>query len=237
MKSILSIYISQKLHFDHDRATVIYHTFSGLCYTTPIFGAMLADQFFGKYRTIFWISLIYVLGHILKTFAAIPTLGLPPVEFSLLGLLLIAIGTGGIKPCVAAFGGDQFKLPEQARQLQTFFSVFYFSINAGSLISTVLTPILREDVECFGDDTCYSLAFGVPAILMFVATIIIIMGKPLYKMVPPQGNMLSRVVGSIGYAIKKRINGERADHWLDNAKDEYEPQLVEDVKCVLRVLV
>merc|ERR1719244_736630 len=63
------------------------------------------------------------------------------------------------------------------------------------------------------------------------------MGKPLYKMVPPQGNMLSRVVGSIGYAIKKRINGERADHWLDNAKDEYEPQLVEDVKCVLRVLV
>ena len=94
-----------------------------------------------------------------------------------------------------------------------------------------------KDVECFGDDTCYSLAFGVPAILMFVATIIIIVGKPLYKMVPPQGNMLSRVVGSIGYAIKKRINGERADHWLDNAKDEYEPQLVEDVKCVLRVLV
>ena len=65
-------------------------------------------------------------------------------EFSLLGLALIAIGTGGIKPCVSSFGGDQFKLPEQARQLQTFFSVFYFSINAGSLISTVLTPVLRE---------------------------------------------------------------------------------------------
>ena len=64
-------------------------------------------------------------------------------EFSLLGLALIAIGTGGIKPCVSAFGGDQFKLPEQERQLQTFFSVFYFAINAGSLISTALTPILR----------------------------------------------------------------------------------------------
>lgn len=64
-------------------------------------------------------------------------------EFSLIGLLLIAIGTGGIKPCVAAFGGDQFKLPEQERQLQTFFSVFYFSINAGSLISTFITPIFR----------------------------------------------------------------------------------------------
>ena len=64
-------------------------------------------------------------------------------EFSLLGLALIAIGTGGIKPCVSAFGGDQFKLPEQERQLQTFFSVFYFAINAGSLISTALTPVLR----------------------------------------------------------------------------------------------
>ncbi len=64
-------------------------------------------------------------------------------EFSLIGLLLIAIGTGGIKPCVSAFGGDQFKLPEQERQLQTFFSVFYFSINAGSLISTFITPIFR----------------------------------------------------------------------------------------------
>ena len=64
-------------------------------------------------------------------------------EFSIFGLALIALGTGGIKPCVSAFGGDQFKLPEQERQLQTFFSVFYFAINAGSLISTALTPILR----------------------------------------------------------------------------------------------
>ena len=137
-------------------------------------------------------------------------------EFSLLGLALIAIGTGGIKPCVSgvenyisnlptstitlnlsAFGGDQFKLPEQERQLQTFFSVFYFAINAGSLISTILTPQIREDVECFGDDTCYSLAFGIPAILMAVATVIIVVGKPLYVMHPPQGNILTQVVGSI----------------------------------------
>ena len=95
----------------------------------------------------------------------------------MLGLLLIAIGTGGIKPCVVSFGGDQFKLPEQERHLQSFFSFFYLSINFGSLIGTFMTPILREDVECFGDDSCYSLAFGVPAILMAVATVIIVIGK------------------------------------------------------------
>lgn len=90
-------------------------------------------------------------------------------ELTILALLLIAFGTGGIKPCVSAFGGDQFKLPEQEKYLGYFFSLFYFSINAGSLISTFLTPILRADVHCFGDNDCYSLAFGVPGILMIIS--------------------------------------------------------------------
>ena len=90
-------------------------------------------------------------------------------ELSIVGLLLIAVGTGGIKPCVSAFGGDQFKLPQQERQLQQFFSLFYFSINSGSLISTFVTPILREDVKCLDQTTCYPLAFGVPAVLMIIA--------------------------------------------------------------------
>jgi solute carrier family 15 oligopeptide transporter 1 len=236
MKSILSLYLKKKLHYSEDVATIIYHTFSMFCYFTPIFGSILADTILGKFKTIVYISVIYVLGHLFKTVAAIPDT-IPPVEFSLLGLALIAIGTGGIKPCVAAFGGDQFKLPEQSRQLQTYFSVFYFAINAGSLISTILTPAIREDVECFGDDTCYSLAFGIPAILMAVATVIIILGRPLYVMKPPQGNILAQVVGSIVRALKKRMEGESKEHWLDLAKDKYDHQLVEDTKTVLRVLV
>lgn len=83
--------------------------------------------------------------------------------------MLIALGTGGIKPCVAAFGGDQFVLPQQELQLAKFFSMFYFAINAGSLVSTLLTPILRENVHCFGEQSCYPLAFGIPGILMIVS--------------------------------------------------------------------
>ena len=79
MKAILSIYLYQKLHFTKDRATTIYHAFSMLCYFCPIFGAMIADQFLGKFKTIVTISIIYVLGHLLKTLAAVPTLGVPPV--------------------------------------------------------------------------------------------------------------------------------------------------------------
>lgn len=112
---------------------------------------------------------MYVVGNLVITLGAIPTLNLPAKAVTILGLVLIAVGTGGIKPCVSAFGGDQFKLPEQAKYLATFFSLFYLAINVGSLISTTLTPILREDVHCFGDVSCFSLAFGVPGILMLLS--------------------------------------------------------------------
>ena len=85
-----------------------------------------------------------------------------------IGLGLIAFGTGGIKPCVASFGGEQFVLPEQAHMMGSYFSMFYASINGGSLIATVVTPILRQN-GCFGQESCYPFAFGVPAGLMGVA--------------------------------------------------------------------
>ena len=97
MVAVLSLYLKNKLEFSEDRSTVIYHAFSGLSYATPIFGALLADQYFGKYKTIFWISLIYILGQALVTTAAIPMfneVGLDQVLFSMIGLFLIAVGTG-----------------------------------------------------------------------------------------------------------------------------------------------
>lgn len=106
------------------------------------------------------------MGNVIIAIGAVPNIPLKPDLATMVGLLLISLGTGGIKPCVSAFGGDQFKLPEQTKHLAMFFSLFYMAINAGSLISTTLTPILREDVNCFGENGCYSLAFGVPAALM-----------------------------------------------------------------------
>jgi len=109
-------------------------------------------------------------------------------------LILIAFGSGGIKPCVAAFGGEQFKMPEQAKQLATFFSLFYFSINAGSLLSTFLTPILR-DVKCMQMDSCFPLGFGFPVILMTLSIILFLSGK--YRTIPAQGNMFVKILKCI----------------------------------------
>lgn len=98
----------------------------------------------------------------------IPHLNISVVTFLNIGLILIALGNGDIRPCVSAFAGDQFKLPEQAKHMANSFSLFT-SINVGTLLSTTFTPVLRSKVHCFGEDDCYLLAFGIPAILMVTA--------------------------------------------------------------------
>ncbi|XP_071054882.1 peptide transporter family 1 isoform X2 [Onthophagus taurus] len=238
MRTILTLYLVDILLFSKPDAKIIYHTFTMFVYFFPIFGAMLADSLLGKFYTIFYVSIIYAIGNIVLAMSAAPPLNFPMVAFSMVGLLLIAIGTGGIKPCVSAFGGDQFKLPQQELQLAKFFSMFYFSINAGSLISTTVTPLLREDVHCFEDDSCYSLAFGVPGVLMIVSIVIFVLGKPLYTIRKPEGNMVIRVSKCISTAIKKKWKSkEKAEHWLDHAKEEHGDKLVSDVKALLKVLL
>ncbi|KAL1130535.1 hypothetical protein AAG570_011781, partial [Ranatra chinensis] len=160
-------------------------------------------------------------------------------ELSLLGLLLIAIGTGGIKPCVSAFGGDQFRLPEQEKQLATFFSIFYFSINLGSVASSYLTPILKKDVQCLDSTTCYPLAFGVPSILMIFATVIFIMGKSFYIMSKPGRNIILEVINCVKHAVAEKLRigkHEKKGHWLDYANDKFDETLISDIKAVMGVL-
>lgn len=90
-------------------------------------------------------------------------------SIAILGLLLISIGTGGIKPCVLTFGDEQFRLPQQQEQLQRYVTKFMLVTGIGELVSTILTPVLRQNLHCFGRSTCYPLAFGLPAALMFAA--------------------------------------------------------------------
>ncbi|XP_019695394.2 solute carrier family 15 member 2 isoform X3 [Felis catus] len=241
MKAVLTLYFLYFLHWNEDTSTSIYHAFSSLCYFTPILGAAIADSWLGKFKTIIYLSLVYVLGHVVKSLGALPILGGQMVHtvLSLVGLSLIALGTGGIKPCVAAFGGDQFE-EKHAEERTRYFSVFYLSINAGSLISTFITPMLRGDVQCFGED-CYALAFGVPGLLMVIALVVFAMGSKIYRKPPPEGNIVSQVVKCIWFAISNRFNNRSGDipkrqHWLDWAAEKYPKQLIMDVKALTRVL-
>ncbi|XP_069009993.1 solute carrier family 15 member 1 [Embiotoca jacksoni] len=250
MRAVLVLYFKYFLRWDDDLATSIYHTFVALCYLTPILGAIVADSWLGKFKTIIYLSIVYAIGQVAMAVSAIHDItdtdrdGTPNnmtfhVVLSMVGLLLIALGTGGIKPCVAAFGGDQFN-EHQEKQRRTFFSVFYLCINGGSLLSTIITPILRaQDCGIYSNQKCYSLAFGVPAALMAVALIVFIVGSGMYYKAEPQGNIMLDVCKCIGFAIKNRYR-HRGDpgkqHWMDWADEKYDKLLIAQIKMVLKVL-
>ena len=168
-----------------------YHTFVTVNYFIPVFGAILADAFWGKYRTIFYLSIFYCLGHFV--------LGLNETRHGLvLGLALIALGAGGIKPCVSANVGDQFGTANQ-HLLPKAFSWFYFSINVGSMFSTLLIPYFLEQLpKDFSLNPRWGphIAFGTPGLLMFLATVILWLGRRRYVHVPPRGREFFRDITS-----------------------------------------
>ncbi|NXD21745.1 S15A1 protein, partial [Spelaeornis formosus] len=248
MKAVLTLYFTRFLHWEANFATAIYHTFVALCYLTPILGAIIADSWLGKFKTILYLSIVYTIGQAVLSVGSINeltggssnNLGLN-IALSMIGLVLIALGTGGIKPCVSAFGGDQFE-EDQEKQRSTFFSLFYLSINAGSLLSTLITPTLRAS-QCgiHTKQECYPLAFGVPAILMAIALVVFVIGSRMYKKVKPQGNVMLEVSKCVGFAIKNRFQHRskefpKREHWLDWASEKYDKRLIAQTKMVLRVL-
>ncbi|MEM0897916.1 MAG: POT family MFS transporter, partial [Verrucomicrobiota bacterium] len=172
-----------------------FHAFVSWVYFFPIIGAFLSDAFLGKYRTIIWLSIVYCLGHF--CLALMGTVGKPETMMNL-GLILIAIGSGGIKPCVSAHVGDQFG-KTNAHLITKIFNYFYFSINVGAFIAHLLTPWL---LKWYGPHW----AFGVPGILMALATLFFWMGRNKFAHVPAAGlKPLMQIVFSKegGFALLK----------------------------------
>ncbi len=185
MKGILAVFMAQYLHFMGSRmgspmseaaATEGVHLFNTAVYLTPLLGAFLSDAFLGKFRTIILLSLVYCAGHAALAFMG--TAG-DPGWWLISGLALIALGAGGIKPCVSAHVGDQFG-KTNAHLLPRAFNYFYFSINLGAFISGLLTPWL---LEWYGPHW----AFGVPGVLMALATLAFWMGRHTFVHVPARG--------------------------------------------------
>lgn len=180
MTGILAGYISGQLLAgglgkSDDYATTVIQLFIFVNYFTPLLGAWLSDKLIGRYRTIFWVSLFYCAGH--GTLACSDFFG-PSGKLACLftGLTLIAFGSGGIKPCVSAFMGEQFR-PDQSHLMQKAYGAFYVAINFGSFFSFLVVPWVK-------DHHGYSPAFAVPGILMAIATYIFWRGKKLYVIVP-----------------------------------------------------
>jgi POT family proton-dependent oligopeptide transporter len=179
MRSILIVYMTKYLildksgsHMNPADATIVASLFMSACYFFPLIGGYIADRFWGKYKTILYISLLYCAGHtVLAVWENLYGL--------YVGLALIALGSGGIKPCVSAYLGDQFS-EKHKEYISEAYSIFYFAINFGSMTSTIFTPLLLEKYNP-------SVAFALPGLLMFIATFVFWSAKKQYVNVAPTG--------------------------------------------------
>lgn len=187
MRTILVVFMTKYLHYmvegefgtamSDAKANEYYHNFVAATYFFPVLGSFLSDVLIGKYRTILWLSIVYCLGHL--ALALMGGAGLAPGQWLLLGLFLIALGSGGIKPCVSAHVGDQFGT-KNSHLMTRVFQWFYFAINFGSTASTWATPLL---LKWYGPH----VAFGVPGVLMALATLMFWMGRGVFIHVPAGG--------------------------------------------------
>ena len=214
MRSVLLAYMTiylvqpngESAIFKEKEAEAWVHLFVGSAYFFPLIGGILADAFWGKYRTILSLSLFYCLGH-----GCLAMMGILGDTRTLLfaGLVLIAVGAGGIKPCVSAHVGDQFNIRNN-HLLTPVFGWFYFSINIGAFLSGLLTPFLLEATREAGSlgERIYPIvepwvgeklvnepifgphyAFGLPGILMAIATFIFWLGRKQFAHIPPRGKI------------------------------------------------
>ncbi|KAK7300975.1 hypothetical protein RJT34_11829 [Clitoria ternatea] len=184
---------------------------SGTCFLTPLIGAFVADAYLGRYLTILCFSVVYVIGMTLLTLSAsVPglkptcdaeddchaTQGQSAVFF--VALYLVALGTGGIKPCVSSFGADQFDDADEAEKdhKSSFFNWFYFSINIGALIAASLLVWVQTNVS-------WGLGFGIPAVSMAIAVVSFFSGTKLYRNQKPGGSPLTRICQVIVASIRK----------------------------------
>ncbi len=233
MRSILAIFLVHQFFNPHGlsnltneaeaKSNAYTHAFSTLVYLTPVLGGILADWFFGKYRVILIGSIIYTFGHfVLSIFDQ----SLPGF---ITGMMVIAFAAGAIKSCVSANVGDQFDHSNQ-HLMSSIYGWFYFSINAGSTVSILLIPVLYKNYGA-------SVAFGVPGILMALATVIFYSGNKRYVKVPPTGIRKDNFI-SINFFVLSTYfgNKDKTKTAWQIAETKYGVQKVDAMKAVWRVM-
>ncbi|PKU87276.1 protein NRT1/ PTR FAMILY 8.1 [Dendrobium catenatum] len=210
MSTNLVNYMKFRLNEGNAVASKNVNNWSGTCYIMPLLGAFVADAYWGRYRTIAVFMIIYIIGLLLLTMTASvkglkpfchggicdPTTGQIAAVF--VALYLIALGTGGIKPCVSSFGADQFDESDETEKKSktSFFNWFYFSINIGALVASSALVYIQTHVG-------WGWGFGIPAVAMAIAVASFFFGSPLYRHQKPGGSPLTRIAQVLVASIRK----------------------------------
>lgn len=201
-------YLTQQLHMPLTKAANTLTNFGGTASLTPLLGAFVSDAFAGKFWTVTIASLIYQIGMIsLTTSAILPSLR--PAQgqeasggqlaILYISLLLTALGSGGIRPCVAAFGAEQFDEsdPKQKNSTWKYFNWYYFVMGVSILLAVTVVVYIQDDIG-------WGWGLGIPTFVMFLSIITFVFGYPLYRHVDPAGSPFTRLVQVCVAAYRKR---------------------------------
>lgn len=215
------------------KSNEMVHLFVTLAYFMPLVGGILADWFFGKYKVILYVSILYAIGNLVLAFST------NNLTFFSIGLVVIAAAAGGIKSCVSANVGDQFDKSNE-HLLSKMYGWFYFTINTGSILSTLFIPIVYNT---YGPEW----AFGIPGILMCLATIIFWMGRKKYVRVSPSGTKRENFMVISFFAIIQLFNNAvnklfrkktNRPFWEElSEKRNFSAESIDGVQAVYRVLM
>ncbi|KAL7240459.1 hypothetical protein ACSBR2_006168 [Camellia fascicularis] len=208
-------YLTQQLNMPLTKAANTLTNFGGTASLTPLLGAFIADAYAGRFWTIVVASIIYQLGMTSLTISAIlPQLRPPPCKkdnqvcqqansgqlgILYISLLLTALGAGGIRPCVVAFGADQFDEtdPKQKTKTWKFFNWYYFCMGTSMLVAVTVIVYIQDYVG-------WGWGLGVPSIAMFLSIVAFVVGYPLYRNLDPAGSPFTRLLQVCVAAFRKR---------------------------------
>ncbi|KAJ4780888.1 Protein NRT1/ PTR FAMILY 8.5 [Rhynchospora pubera] len=198
-KNLVS-YLTRQLHERNVVAARNVLTWQGTCYFTPLLGALVADSYLGKFWTIAAFSTLYFIGLVMLTISA-----LVPGQSSqsqtvgfYFGLYLVALGAGGIKPCVITFGADQFddNDPIERSERASFFNWASFMINIGALLSGIILVYIQDN---YG----WGLGFGIPTLFMGLDIVSFFIGTGIYRFQRPGGSPVIRICQVIVASCRK----------------------------------
>ncbi|KAL1328418.1 protein NRT1/ PTR FAMILY 8.3-like isoform X1 [Arachis hypogaea] len=194
--SNLVTYLTTRLHEGPVSAARNVTTFQGTCYLTPLLGSFLADAYWGRYWTILVFYGIYLFGICTLTLSAIFS-AQSAVFF--LGIYLIAVGTGGIKPCIWPFGADQFDDTDHKERASKalFFNWNYFTSNIGALIATTILVWTEENIG-------WGLGYGIAASFIGIGMIVFFLGTRTYRFLRPGGSPITRICQVVVASLHKR---------------------------------
>ncbi|VAH07729.1 unnamed protein product [Triticum turgidum subsp. durum] len=196
-------YLTGPLGESNAKAAAAINAWNGVAQLLPLLGAALADSCLGRYRTILIASLLYILGLGMLALSTLlspgnhkcsntdggtpcpPPSGLQMAAFYT-SLYLVALAQGGHKPCVQAFGADQFDAshPREAVSRSSFFNWWYFGICAGTAVTLVFLSYIQDNIG-------WGLGFGIPCVVMLCALAVFLLGARTYRYYASDGKQRS----------------------------------------------